>query len=135
MQPKADSASVVAKPAASNLNKPSSQIEGTPAAATPSDPSIDRTVTPVIVRTEKIKRSAPGFDPLPKIKLAPPAEPTSQTAAIVSSVSPLQSVTAASKFSASKPLTLERERALRPKDIFKECDTCPEMVVVPTGSL
>jgi formylglycine-generating enzyme required for sulfatase activity len=32
------------------------------------------------------------------------------------------------------PLSPERERALRPKDTFKECDTCPEMVVVPAGS-
>ena len=28
------------------------------------------------------------------------------------------------------PLTPEREQALRPKDSFKECDACPEMVVV-----
>jgi formylglycine-generating enzyme required for sulfatase activity len=32
------------------------------------------------------------------------------------------------------PLSPERERALKPKDTFKECDTCPEMVVVPAGS-
>jgi formylglycine-generating enzyme required for sulfatase activity len=32
------------------------------------------------------------------------------------------------------PLPRERERALKPKDIFKECATCPEMVVVPAGS-
>jgi formylglycine-generating enzyme required for sulfatase activity len=32
------------------------------------------------------------------------------------------------------PLSPERERSLRPKDTFKECDVCPEMVVVPTGS-
>jgi formylglycine-generating enzyme required for sulfatase activity len=32
------------------------------------------------------------------------------------------------------PLTPEREQALRPKDSFKECDACPEMVVVPRGS-
>ena len=32
------------------------------------------------------------------------------------------------------PLSPERERALKPKDIFKECDKCPEMVVVPAGS-
>ena len=30
-------------------------------------------------------------------------------------------------------LSPERERALKPKDVFKECDKCPEMVVVPTG--
>jgi formylglycine-generating enzyme required for sulfatase activity len=32
------------------------------------------------------------------------------------------------------PLSSERERALKPKDTFKECDDCPEMVVVPAGS-
>lgn len=31
-------------------------------------------------------------------------------------------------------LSPERERALKPKDVFAECDKCPEMVVVPTGS-
>ena len=32
------------------------------------------------------------------------------------------------------PLPVERERTLRPKDTFKECDACPEMVVVPAGA-
>ncbi len=32
------------------------------------------------------------------------------------------------------PLSSERERALKPKDSFKECSQCPEMVVVPVGS-
>ena len=32
------------------------------------------------------------------------------------------------------PLSPERERALKPKDVFKECDKCPEMVVVTAGS-
>jgi formylglycine-generating enzyme required for sulfatase activity len=31
------------------------------------------------------------------------------------------------------PLAAEQERALKPKDVFKECDQCPEMVVVPEG--
>ena len=33
-----------------------------------------------------------------------------------------------------QPLTAEIEQALKPKDSFKECDSCPEMVVVPKGS-
>ena len=33
-----------------------------------------------------------------------------------------------------EPLTPEREQTLKPKDSFKECDICPEMVVVPKGS-
>src|SRR6202158_988172 len=32
------------------------------------------------------------------------------------------------------PMTPEREQALKPKDSFKECDACPEMVVVPKGT-
>jgi formylglycine-generating enzyme required for sulfatase activity/DNA-binding winged helix-turn-helix (wHTH) protein len=31
-------------------------------------------------------------------------------------------------------LSPERERTLAPKDSFKECDACPDMVVVPAGS-
>jgi formylglycine-generating enzyme required for sulfatase activity len=31
------------------------------------------------------------------------------------------------------PLTADKERALRPKDAFKECDACPQMLVAPPG--
>jgi formylglycine-generating enzyme required for sulfatase activity len=33
-----------------------------------------------------------------------------------------------------QPLSAAEERALRPKDTFKECSNCLEMIVVPTGS-
>lgn len=33
----------------------------------------------------------------------------------------------------ARPLSAAEERALRPKDLFKECESCPEMVVVPAG--
>src|SRR5262249_6931343 len=32
------------------------------------------------------------------------------------------------------PLSPMQEKALRPKDTFKECANCPEMMVVPAGS-
>jgi formylglycine-generating enzyme required for sulfatase activity len=32
------------------------------------------------------------------------------------------------------PLTSGQERGLKPKDTFRECENCPEMVVVPAGS-
>jgi formylglycine-generating enzyme required for sulfatase activity len=32
------------------------------------------------------------------------------------------------------PLSLEREQALKPRDSFKECTTCPQMMVVPAGN-
>ena len=35
---------------------------------------------------------------------------------------------------AERPLSAAQERTLKPKDTFKECDVCPEMVVVPAGS-
>jgi formylglycine-generating enzyme required for sulfatase activity len=34
----------------------------------------------------------------------------------------------------SCPLSIAEERSLKSKDSFKECDKCPEMVVVPAGS-
>jgi formylglycine-generating enzyme required for sulfatase activity len=34
---------------------------------------------------------------------------------------------------APKPLSGAEERGLQPKDLFKECESCPEMVVVPAG--
>jgi hypothetical protein len=35
---------------------------------------------------------------------------------------------------AALPLTVAEERVLKPKDNFKECDACPQMVVVPVGN-
>jgi formylglycine-generating enzyme required for sulfatase activity len=32
------------------------------------------------------------------------------------------------------PLPSDRERALKPRDGFKECDRCPEMIVTPAGA-
>jgi hypothetical protein len=34
----------------------------------------------------------------------------------------------------AQPLSVSEECALKPKDVFKECDKCPEMVVIPAGS-
>ena len=34
----------------------------------------------------------------------------------------------------AQALTAPQERTLKPKDVFKECDRCPEMVVIPAGS-
>jgi formylglycine-generating enzyme required for sulfatase activity len=35
---------------------------------------------------------------------------------------------------AEKPLSVDEERALKLKDTFRECEDCPEMVVVPAGA-
>jgi formylglycine-generating enzyme required for sulfatase activity len=36
--------------------------------------------------------------------------------------------------SGPRPLSAAEEHALKPKDTFRECDKCPEMVMVPAGS-
>jgi formylglycine-generating enzyme required for sulfatase activity/uncharacterized caspase-like protein len=51
-----------------------------------------------------------------------------------SSGAPPPPARSASAVSHSAPLSPERERKLALKDTFKECDGCPEMIVVPAGS-
>ena len=59
---------------------------------------------------------APEPEPAkPKVETPPPAATPKQTA--------------------YAPLTLEQERALKPGMTFKECNECPELVVVPAGSV
>jgi formylglycine-generating enzyme required for sulfatase activity len=60
--------------------------------------------------------------PAQEIFLAPPSDPCSGP------------VTVSFSSRCAAPLTAARERELQPTDSFKECDKCPEMVVVPTGS-
>ena len=43
-------------------------------------------------------------------------------------------ITAAAGSSEPEPLSALQEQALKPKDMFKECAKCPEMMVVPAGS-
>jgi formylglycine-generating enzyme required for sulfatase activity len=59
--------------------------------------------------------------------VAPPAPPVTPPAP----VRPAVGITPAR---AAQVLSQAEERALKPKDGFKECDVCPEMVVVPAGS-
>jgi formylglycine-generating enzyme required for sulfatase activity len=54
------------------------------------------------------------------------------TAVIVSSV--LAVLLGLAPAAAEKVLTVAEERVLKPKGSFKECDKCPEIVVVPAGS-
>jgi formylglycine-generating enzyme required for sulfatase activity len=59
--------------------------------------------------------------------VAPPARPATPPAPVRPAVGVVPLVS-------GLPLSPERERALQPKDSFKECDACPEMVVVPAGT-
>jgi formylglycine-generating enzyme required for sulfatase activity len=88
-----------------------------PAASTPVQPS------QTIVATEPPPVSPPSAPAQATVTpISPPPVPAQ---AAVTPVQASGSVT---------PLSPERERALKPKDTFKECDKCPEMIVVPPGS-
>jgi formylglycine-generating enzyme required for sulfatase activity len=68
-------------------------------------------------RLEELKRVAAVAPPVA------PARPCSTTPITVSWPSRMP-----------QPLSAAEECALKPKDAFKECDKCPEMVVLPAGS-
>ena len=68
--------------------------------------------------------------PLPPVAaVAPPVAPAVPPADPCAGA-----VTAAFPSRCAAPLTAAQERGLKPKDSFKECENCPEMVVVPAGS-
>jgi formylglycine-generating enzyme required for sulfatase activity len=73
-------------------------------------------------------RPAPPVPAVVSPPIAPPAPPD-VTAAPCGGVT---TISLASRCAA--PLTATQERGLKPKDSFRECDKCPEMVVVPAGS-
>jgi formylglycine-generating enzyme required for sulfatase activity len=72
-------------------------------------------------RLDELKRIAAV---VPPVVPAVPASPCRSDGATVASLSSRPAC----------PLTAGEERALKPKDVFKECEKCPEMVVVPAGS-
>jgi formylglycine-generating enzyme required for sulfatase activity len=82
-------------------------------------------------RIEELKRvkaaPIPGSSRLQTAEVAPPVRPnlpcTSRSSAGVSLSS-----------RAARPLSVDEECALKPKDVFRECDKCPDMVVVPAGT-
>jgi formylglycine-generating enzyme required for sulfatase activity len=81
---------------------------------------------------------------LAKQQAKEPAKPAEvqQTAAVAPPVTPAVPtadpcagpVTVSFASPCAAPLTPGQERGLKPKDSFKECTECPEMVVVPAGS-
>jgi formylglycine-generating enzyme required for sulfatase activity len=68
--------------------------------------------------------SAPLVMALPA-RPAAPADPCGGGMTVSSSRSPSR---------CAMPLAAAQERGLKPRDTFRECDNCPEMVVVPAGS-
>jgi hypothetical protein len=77
----------------------------------------------------------------PDLPAATPPEPTPVAPVISSDVSAAAlgecsggAVTVSLVSRCSAPLSAAQERALKSTDTFKECDNCPELVVVPAGS-
>jgi len=68
-------------------------------------------------RLEELKKSQVAV-------VAPPVTPASPCGRSVS----------VSLSRSPRPLSANEECALKPRDVFKECDKCPEMVIVPAGS-
>lgn len=79
-------------------------------------------------RIAELKAAAGKAQPQVAVAAPPtqPARPSAGAAKPAVGVFPVVSV--------ATPLPPERERALKPKDVFRECDKCPEMTVVPAGS-
>jgi len=75
--------------------------------------------------------------PRPAAVAPVPSPPVTKTPAPAAPVPPAATPTTApgspTRITA-KPLSVEQERALKAGEAFKECDNCPEMVVVPAGS-
>jgi formylglycine-generating enzyme required for sulfatase activity len=92
-------------------------------------------------RLEELKKAQVAMAPPAQPSPGPAPQPNAAVAAVAPPVVPLAppepcgsgAVTASLSARAACPLSAAEERALRPKDVFKECDKCPEMVVVPAG--
>jgi formylglycine-generating enzyme required for sulfatase activity len=66
--------------------------------------------------------------------VAPPVAPVAPTFSHRPCGAPLTVLTVSLLTRSPQPLSAAEECALKPKDVFRECDTCPKMVVVPPGS-
>jgi formylglycine-generating enzyme required for sulfatase activity/uncharacterized caspase-like protein len=98
-------------------------------------------------RLEELRKSqvavvAPVAEPQPSrpvqntqvAVVAPPVAPVAPTFSHRPCGAPLTVLTVSLLTRSPQPLSAAEECALKPKNVFKECSKCPEMVVVPPGS-
>ncbi len=121
------------KPGAAALPETAPAVSAVAVAPVASLPAEPKPVPSVPIRPDPAGALAPG-----------PAKPAAgpQTAAVAAPVRPAVPeadpctgpVTASFASRCAAPLTAAQERALKPKDAFRECDKCPEMVMVPAGT-
>ena len=67
---------------------------------------------------------------LEQAQIAQTVQPGSATAVLINELSEILTV----HMRVPKPLSLAEECALKAQHQFKECNICPEMIVVPSGS-
>jgi Caspase domain len=90
-------------------------------------------------RAKIVAALRPPREDKPQQVIVAPPEDKKQQVAILPPPKPLPTgpcdgaVLASMSSRSPTPLSAQEECALQPKDVFKECDTCPEMVVVPRG--
>jgi formylglycine-generating enzyme required for sulfatase activity/uncharacterized caspase-like protein len=150
-------AAAVAAPAASSLpaeSKPAHTSPTRPAASLPdatpvasaaasapvasSLPAPPQPVQPVPIPPDAGTKESAAHVPAPGPAKSPSGQ---QTAAVAPPVTPNAPdadpcsgpVTASFASRCTAPLTAAQERGLKPQDAFRECDKCPEMVMVPAG--
>jgi formylglycine-generating enzyme required for sulfatase activity len=109
--------------AQARLDEMQRQIAAATPPVPPAAPLLVSPVAPLLV---------PPATPLPgeKLALAAPAATLQAPQSLCSTAL----VSAASPSRMAAPLSPAEECALRPGDAFKECERCPEMVVVPAGT-
>jgi formylglycine-generating enzyme required for sulfatase activity len=89
-------------------------------------------------RLDELKKSQEAAGPSTAAQPPKPVENT-QVAVVAPPATPAdpcssQATTVSLSSRSPRPLSANEECALKPKDVFKECEKCPEMLVVPAGS-
>ena len=87
-------------------------------------------------RVDELKKSQVAVVAPPTPPTPPPAPPI-QAQPVPPPAPPIQAQPTVGIFpptSGTQPLSAVQERGLKPKNSFKECDACPEMVLVPSGT-
>jgi formylglycine-generating enzyme required for sulfatase activity len=90
---------------------------------------------PVTTRAQAPIALAVGSDSprgqLQKVLKNVPAQPSPQFSEVTAA--PCSGHSAISPSASPKPLSAAEECSMKPKDVFKECEKCPEVIVVPAG--
>jgi formylglycine-generating enzyme required for sulfatase activity/CHAT domain-containing protein/Tfp pilus assembly protein PilF len=112
--------------------------EGAAKQVTPTQSTSDANEIIKSVESNSNVSDAPLSHAIKTISVRPPSDQVAVVAPPIVPATPVRtcavSTMAVSSSRPAEPLTAAEECALKPRDSFKECDKCPEMIVVPPGS-